>query len=248
MYPAACSFWNSTNTSLEDSRASRIVWVLEVLELDYEFKTYARDRNMLAPKELKKLWPIGLFPLLQVFKQGLSESETVAESGHIVSYLARNYDHKKQLVTKTPEDTELADYYLHFAEGSLQPHLVSMLVNRIAVQSVYWPVSVLVGAVTLQMNSKYYGARLKSALEFLDSQLEKKGGGYFVGDSLTVADLILDFPINQNIFGTGPVGGAGRELNAIQAYPHLYKWHQLTTSLPSHIRAMAREKTEVAKL
>lgn len=221
---------------------------MELLELDYEVKAYSRSSTHEAPKDAKKLSPMGLFPFLQVFKSGSAEPYTMAESGHIISYLARNYDPLGKLKTSTPEDYELVDYYLHFSEGSLQPHLVSLLVGSIACQMTPWPANYLVKQVTSRMGSMYYGARAMSALEVLDSELEKKGGGYFVGNSLTAADIMLDFPINRNIFGNERLLEFGLNFDPKTKYPNLYKWHQLTTSLPSHIRSVAREKTELSKL
>lgn len=209
---------------------------------------YKRNSDATAPLEAKKLSPMGLFPFLEVYKNGSSTSTVMAESGHIISYLARNNDPQGKLKTATPEDYELVDYYLHFAEGSLQPHLVSLLIGSIAVQRTPWPANFLVKQVTSRMGSLYYGARVMSALEVLDAELEKKGGGYFVGNSLTAADVILDFPINRNIFGQERLQDVGLDFDPKTKYPNLYKWHQLTTSLPSHIRSVAREKSEVAKL
>lgn len=201
----------------------------------------------MAPKEGKKLWPTGLFPILEVREAGSATPVMMAESGHIISYLARKHDPQGKLKTANEEDYEMVDYYLHFAEGSLQPHLVSLLVGSIAVKKAPWPAGYLVNTIVSRMNSLYYGARLKTALEFLDAQLEKKGGGYFVGDSLTAADVALDFPINRNVFGSR-VSDVGLDIDPVKEYPNLYKWHQLITALPSHIRSVAREKTEVAKL
>lgn len=210
-------------------------------------KVYSRSQNHTAPEEAKNLWPIGLFPILEIQEAGSTTPKIMAESGHIISYLARKYDPQGKLKTANDEDHELVDYYLHFAEGSLQPHLVSILVNSIAVERAPWPASFLVNTIVSRMNSLYYGARLKTALKFLDSQLEKKGGGYFVGENLTAADIILDFPINDNVFGER-FSTIGIDLDPRKELPNLYKWHQLITALPAHIRSNAKENTEIAKL
>lgn len=219
-----------------------------MLGIDFELKFYKRNSDYMAPPSIKEVSSIGLFPILEVFKDGASESSVICESGHIISYLARNYDPTGILKTSNDDDYELADYYLHFAEGSLQPHLVSLLVGAIACKKAPWPANYLVKQVITKINDLYYGDRLKKALLFLESQLEKKEGDYFVGNSLTVADLILDFPINNNIFGNADSRDIGFIVDPKKEYPNLYKWHQLTTSLPSHIKAVAREQSEFAKL
>lgn len=232
--------------SLSESRASRIVWLLEELELDYEIKVYKRNLDYLAPDELKKVWPTGMSPVLQIFKNGSTEPYTVAESGHIVGYVIRHYDPKGKLTPTSEDDKELMDYYLHFTEGSLQPHLVSMLVGHMATLRAPWPAGGLVKYITGKMNSEFYLKRLLTNLEFLDKQLEKKGGGYFVGDKLSGADIILDFPINENIFGNPErLEKVAKNLNPKKKFPNLYKWHMLTYKQAS--RVAAAEKAE-AKL
>lgn len=45
---------------LDQSRAQRILWLLEELELPYEVKTYYRNKkDMLAPPELREVHPLG---------------------------------------------------------------------------------------------------------------------------------------------------------------------------------------------
>jgi glutathione S-transferase len=58
--------YNLTASRLEQSRAQRIVWLLEELNLEYELKTYKRDDGMLAPKELREIHPLGKSPLIAV--------------------------------------------------------------------------------------------------------------------------------------------------------------------------------------
>lgn len=230
--------------SLTKSRASRILWILEELGLDYEVKVYQRTPQFLAPKELLEVWPTGVSPILLVYRDGSSEPYQVAESGHIASYLVRNYDTKGVLTPDTKDDAELVDYYLHFAEGSLQPHLVSMLVGNVAQNSAPWPANYFVGAVVSKMNAGYYIKRLVRNLKFLDQQLEKKGGGYFVGNKLSAADIILAFPINENLFNNQErMNAMGLGVNLNEDFPNLYKWHQLIEKEVGRSRAQEKEKS-----
>lgn len=216
------------------------------MKLDYDVKVYKRTKEYLAPKELKEVWPTGMSPVLEIIKPGSPNSIKLAESGHIVQYLIQHYDVEGKLTPDTEEGKQLADYYLHFAEGSLQPHLVSILVGTFAVQKAPWPATYLVKAIMSKINSEFYVKRLLTNLDFLDSQLEKKGGGYFVGDKLSGADIILDFPINENIF-SDPVRtkliGVNEDLT--KRFPNLYKWHLLTRKLPLRIKAEEEEKAKL---
>ncbi|KAF5210835.1 putative glutathione S-transferase [Clavispora lusitaniae] len=224
---------------LNYSRSSRIIWILEELKLNYEIKYYKRTKEFLAPKELRDVFPTGTAPILQVFKAGREEPITLAESGHIIQYLIQHYDPEGKLSGETEDEKELIDYYLHFAEGSLQPHLVSMLIGKVAVSKTPWPLQLLTKTITGKMNDSYYFKRLSTNLRLLDDRLAKKGGGYFVGNKLTAADIILDFPINENIFGSDT------RLEGVDfktEYPNLYKWHQLTTKEPLHVTAVEKSK------
>ncbi|GBL47762.1 hypothetical protein ACI3LY_003367 [Candidozyma auris] len=231
---------------LTNSRASRIVWLLEELELDFELKVYHRVHGVTAPKELLNVFPTGMSPVLQIFKEGSSEPLTLAESGHIIQYVIDHYDHKGKLIPDSEADKEKVGYYLHFAEGSLQPHLVSMIVGEVACQRAPWPAKYLVKFIVSKMNSEYYVKRLKTNLNFLEDTLAKKEGGFFVGDKLTGADIILEYPIVQDLF-SDPVRAKNLGLNVKleEAFPHLYEWTKLIASLPIRQKAMATEKANL---
>lgn len=219
---------------------------MEELQLAYEIKVYRRTKDYTAPKELLDVWPTGTSPVLEIYKQGSQESIKLAESGHIIQYLIQHYDTEGKLTPNTAEGKQLADYYLHFAEGSLQPHLVSILVGLFAGQRAPWPANYLVKSIMSRLNSEYYLKRLITNLTFLDKQLEKKGGGYFVGDKLSGADIILDFPINNNIFSDlERTRLIGFQEDVTKLFPNLYKWHQLTTKEPLRIKAEQEEKAKL---
>ncbi|KAM9908144.1 hypothetical protein OXX79_000550 [Metschnikowia pulcherrima] len=234
---------------LTDSRASRIVWLLEELQLEYETKVYKRTTEFLAPPELKSVWPLGLSPVVQVFKSGDPEPITLAESGQIVSYLIKNYDTTGKFEPETERDAVLVEYYLHFAEGTLEPHIVSLLVGYFASQRAPLGFGWLVKRIMSQINSQYYLKKLRTNLKFLDSQLQKKGDGFFVGNKLTGADFILDYPINNNIFlepeRLQEIAGG---LNPAKEFPHLAQWNKFITERPLHIKAVEKETQFSAKL
>ncbi|VDR30368.1 Uncharacterised protein [Raoultella terrigena] len=47
---------------LNQSRSQRVLWALEELQLPYQIVCYPRQKNMLAPPELKKHSPAGQIP------------------------------------------------------------------------------------------------------------------------------------------------------------------------------------------
>lgn len=60
---------------LNKSRSHRIVWLLEELGVEYTIKRYERGSDMLAPKELREVHPLGKAPIIT------DGDVTVAESG-----------------------------------------------------------------------------------------------------------------------------------------------------------------------
>ena len=60
---------------LEQSRALRILWLLEILGADYTLQTHPRDpQTLLAPEALKRIHPLGKSPLLQDGSLTLAEA------------------------------------------------------------------------------------------------------------------------------------------------------------------------------
>lgn len=132
-------FERLTFARLAQSRAQRILWLLEELKVDYELKAYKR-KGVLAPPELKEIHPLGKSPLLTVEAEGASEPLVLAESANIVEYLVDHYG--SRLVPKRyleGKDGQIGGeteqwlryrYYMHYAEGTLMPYLiVKLLLN-----------------------------------------------------------------------------------------------------------------------
>jgi len=137
---------------LNDSRAQRIVWLLEELGLEYEVIPFRRDpQTMFAPPELGKVHPLGKAPAVGIlYPSPLSEAssgsrdekETVlVESGFITQYLCEHFStDENRLVPKryapgnegkAGGETEAWMRYqhlLHYAEGSLMPPLLLALI------------------------------------------------------------------------------------------------------------------------
>jgi len=64
---------------LDRSRSHRILWLLEELNVPYEIKEYKRNKDMLAPPELKKIHPLGKSPVIE----NTETKDIIAESGAI---------------------------------------------------------------------------------------------------------------------------------------------------------------------
>lgn len=160
---------------LNKSRSQRIVWLLEELGLPYELVRYQRDAvTNFAPPELKAIHPLGKSPLLE------DDGVLIEESGAIVQYLLDRYG-KGALQPEAGTPAALRHLQLlHFAEGSAMiPLLLRIYVARLGDGGVP-----LHGRIDSEVTNHF---------DYLESILEPSG--YFIGDSLTGADIMLSFPV-----------------------------------------------------
>lgn len=238
-----------TNTRLSQSRSHRLVWLFELLGLDYELKIYLRNKEYRAPKELEQVHPLGKSPVVEVIKADGTKL-VLAETGHIIQYVVSHFDTHKKLVPTSETDQVLVDYFLHFTEGTLQPQFVALLVLSMAKTKSPFFVSPLVGAISNAVSLAYYRPELLKSLTYLENHLKNKTGAYFVGDKLTGADVILSFPIGENLFGDASRASqiAGGDVAA--KFPNLKKWADLIKEDPALQKAnsVVHEKDPSAKL
>jgi glutathione S-transferase len=107
---------------LGKSQSERIVWLCEELELPYALKLYARAPVM-APDDYRALHPIGSAPVIQ------DGDVTLAESGAVVDYILAKYGDGRLSVPK--QDPAWPDYlyWFHFANGTLQPAFMRLMIS-----------------------------------------------------------------------------------------------------------------------
>ncbi len=159
---------------LEHSRSQRVLWLLEELGFDYEVRRYRRHpKTMHAPPELKRIHPLGKSPLIE------DNGRIVAETGAIVEYLVAKSGGR----LGPPSDREAAlryRHFLHYAEGSLMPPLLAMLVVRKLG---------LLGRPARPTIQRM----IDGHLDWLESELAERP--WFAGDEFTAADVMMSFPI-----------------------------------------------------
>ncbi|KAK6204734.1 Gtt13 glutathione S-transferase [Scheffersomyces amazonensis] len=236
---------------LDESRSHRVLWLLDLLELDYEVKIYLRHpETWRGPKELFNAHPTGKSPILDVFFADGSEPMKLAETGFIMQFLLRNYDIKKKFTPTDPRDQLRVDYYLHFAEGSLQNLWLTLLINSVAKEVAPFGLKNVTKVISKGLNNGYYIHEFRLFISYLEKELEKVGTGYFVSDHLTGADIILSFPIYENIFdnleGVREITREKRDMTKL--FPHLAAWSQMIRNDPSYQRVTAYMEEKVAEL
>lgn len=126
---------------LNDSRAQRIVWLLEELGLEYNVELFQRTEDMMAPPELQKVHPLGKSPVVGLtFPDAAGSTKAkklvLVESGFIAQYLTDTFGQASSLLPERYHDGHEGQagaetdewmryqYFLHYPEGSLMPPLL----------------------------------------------------------------------------------------------------------------------------
>lgn len=174
---------------LENSRSQRVLWLLEELGLPYEVKRYERDPvTNLGPPELYDIHPLGKSPVI-------TDGEiSVAETGAIFEYLVDTYDKSGRL--KPAQGTQAArdyTYWLHYAEGSAMTNLLLKLVFTRLPGNAPLLLRPLVKGISGKAVAAFIDPRIAEHAVYWNQSLSKTG--YFVGDQLTAADIMMSFPL-----------------------------------------------------
>lgn len=210
---------------LNNSRSQRILWLLEELGVPYQVKRYQRDpKTMLAPPELRQVHPLGKSPVI-------TDGEvTIAESGAIIEYLAANYGDGRLLPTAGSADRLRCTYWLHYAEGSAMPPLLLKLVFRkVETAPVPFFVKPIARGIAHKVQSTFIDPQLKLQLDYLEAELGKSA--WFAGDTFSVADIQMSFPLEAFV-ARGGLDASSR--------PRLWAFLQRIHALPTYQRALDR--------
>ncbi|HEY0114502.1 MAG TPA: glutathione S-transferase [Allosphingosinicella sp.] len=202
---------------LENSRSQRVLWLLEELGLDYEVRRYARNpKTMLAPPELARVHPLGKSPVIEDSgsPSAAGEAKAIAETGAIVEYLVEKAGGR----LGRPADTEGAlryRHFLHYAEGSLMPLLLTLLV---------------IGRLGL-LGRPARPTLLRMAAHHLDwLESELAGRLWFAGEEFTAADVMMSFPLEA----------ARSRAGLDQSRPRLIEWLERIHARLAYRAALAK--------
>lgn len=198
---------------LEASRSQRIVWLLEELGIPYEVKTYKRGANLLAPKALRSIHPLGKSPVV------VDGDAVLAESGAIIETLLDRYDAKKALRPTSEAELISYRYWLHFAEGSAMPNLLLKLVFSALETESPFLVRPLMKAVSAKIHSLLITPNFEANFAFIETQLGKSQ--WFAGSEFSAADIQMSYPLEavQARFGYCSGPNMQRYLDSIRRRP-----------------------------
>lgn len=174
---------------LDNSRSQRILWLLEELGLEYDIRRYRRDaKTMLAPPALRQVHPLGKSPVIT--DSGL----TIAESGAIIEYLVGRYGNGRLIpAADTPERLRYT-YWLHYAEGSLQPLLLMKLFfGRIEKGPMPFFAKPVARAIVAKVMGGFVTPNLERNFDYLEGELARST--WFAGEEFSGADVQMSFPL-----------------------------------------------------
>lgn len=178
-----------------NSRAGRIVWLLEELGLDYELNRMDFHPKDLKSDEHRARHPLGRVPVLE------DGDVSIYESGAIVEYVLER--HKNGGLKPAVEDPRFPGYlqWFHYCEGMVMPPI-----NTIVVQTILLPPDRRDETVLGQARRL-----LTKALGPVDDALQ--GKDYLIGD-FSAADIML----GHACFMANRMGCVSDEMANLKAY------------------------------
>lgn len=177
------------------SRAGRIVWLLEELEIKYQLNSMKFHPSDLKSDEHRKRHPLGRVPVLE------DGDVILYESGAIVEYVLEKHAPGK---LKPSVHTDLYPQYLqwfHYCEGMVMPPI-----NIIVVQTILLPKE-RQNAESLSQAQKLLG----KALSPVNQNLKDKE--YLIGD-FSGADIML----GHALYMSNKLGCVSEEMINIKNY------------------------------
>jgi glutathione S-transferase len=209
---------------LNNSRSQRVLWLLEELGVEYEVKSYERDRKtMLAPPSLREVHPLGKSPVV------VDGDATLAESGAILEYLVDKYGQGRLKPAASSPALLRYTYWMHYAEGSAMPPLLLKLIfDRIETAPMPFFVKPVARGIAAKAKAGFISPQLKTHLDFMESELGKST--WFAGEELTAADIQMSFPLEAAVARGG--------LDASR--PKLMAFLQRIHARPAYARAVER--------
>lgn len=178
-----------------NSRAGRIAWLLEELELPYELNRMDFHPRDLKSDEHRGRHPLGRIPVLE------DGDVMIYESGAIVEYILER--HKNGGLKPNIDDHRYPFYlqWFHYCEGMIMPPVNTVVVHTILLPEERRDATVLGQAKRL----------LTNALKPVNEALE--GKDYLIGE-FSAADIML----GHACFMSNRIGSVSDEMTNLKRY------------------------------
>jgi glutathione S-transferase len=207
---------------LNNSRAQRVLWLLEELGVPYEIKHHQRTKTFQAPPELKAIHPLGKSPIVE------DQGRVLAETGAIVEYLLDAHGEGRLRPPPGTDERIRFTYWLHYAEGSAMPPLLMQLLFQLMPRRSPALLRPLVRRIADRAQAGYVRPQLKLHMNFWESELQRST--WFVGEEFTAADIMMSFPVEA----------AAARAQALEGRPKLAAFRERIRARPAYQRAAER--------
>jgi len=155
------------------------------------------------------------------------DGTTYAESGAILEHLADLSESLLRPAAGT-EAHRLYRYFMHYAEGSLMaPLLVALITGKLRSAPVPFFLKPIAKAIGGKIDAEFTTKEVNTHMAFLEGEIAKRD--YFAGDSLTLADIQMSYPVEAALSR----GNAG-------AYPRLQAFMARIKKRDDYQRALAK--------
>jgi glutathione S-transferase len=155
----------------QNSRAVRVAWLLEELNVEYEIKKFDLGSKEMRSPDYLEIHPMGRVPTLE------DGRVKIFESGAIIQYILEK--HKNNSFVPSFEDQEFSNYlqWFHYAEGMIMPPMNIIVVetvllpperrNEVNVKRATKLLNQMLIAVDAHMNNRDYLAGTFSAADLM---------------------------------------------------------------------------------
>ncbi|MEB6480767.1 glutathione S-transferase family protein [Acinetobacter vivianii] len=173
---------------LSNSRSQRIVWLLEVLQLDYKLIFCERTHNGEAPTWLKDIHPLGKVPIL--VDDTHSPPQVLAETSAILeSLLANKQPHQLQPVDSANQQQYF--YWKNFADATLMPNLaLKQIFSRMVDRSPFFA-RPLIKIIKRAFDQQFLNPALYQQMTLIEQHLATHT--WFAGEKFSAADIMMVF-------------------------------------------------------
>jgi glutathione S-transferase len=193
---------------LPNSRALRIAWLLEELEVPYTIVTGSRTPDFNASPSFKaQCGGLGKSPTIH------DGDIVVQESGAIVDYLCENYPCKN---ASEPAARAKVREFVHLAEGTFMVHAYPALVTKRLPGN-------LMASKDIHDFRVITARRVYEDLDWLEGHIAAAKTAYLVSDRLTAADIMMGLSIRlilDRVIKDGELAEDGKK----KEYPFIQRW------------------------
>lgn len=173
---------------LSNSRSQRVVWLLEVLQIDYELIFCERTHNGEAPEWLKDIHPLGKVPIL--VDDTSTPPQVLAETSAILDRLLAN-GALHQLQPTDSANKQQYFYWKNFADATLMPNLaLKQIFSRMVDRSPFFA-RPFIKLIKRSFDRQFLNPTLYQQMTLIEQHLATHA--WLAGEHFSAADIMMVF-------------------------------------------------------